>query len=325
MMRRAPLLVLAGVFSLLHGILALTHLDRNPSTPPVLIAIALYLGISVLSLALPGGKRLPLVVAVLNVLVSGVVLLLVLPPLDPHAVNGYATWPIAAIGTIMVITLVRGRELTAWVGTGVLIAIAMAWAGPAGAMGIGLPGSVVWMVGASLLSRAMRRLERDNARLMQASRETTLLRAGQDAYRGVRLHRLRQTQLRAAPMLREIVRSAGNLDDEGRAEAVLLEAGLRDEIRGGGLLSDRVRAAALDARRRGVRVDLFDEDGLAGVPAERREQIADVIADALGKLHNGRMVIRTGTGEIAVTIVGIAPDEHGEDELKFRTQVPRVA
>ncbi|MFZ4843516.1 MULTISPECIES: hypothetical protein [Mycetocola] len=322
-MRRVPLLILAAVFSALHGVLGLTHLEQNPDADPVLLAIALYWAASALSLAWPGGRPLPRAVAIINVVVSAAVLLLVIPPLDPTVPNGYATWPIAGIGTLMVITLVRGREITAWAGTLVLIGISMAWAGPLGALGIGLPGSIVWMVAASLLTHAMNRLGRDNARLMQASRETALLRAGQDAYREIRLHRLRQTQLRAAPMLRAIVESEGDLSMAQRRESEVLEAGLRDEIRGRGLLSDPVRLAALDARRRGIRVDLLDEDGLLGLPAHRREQIADRIVLSLGQIERGRVVVRSGTGDIAVTIVGIGPGADGEDELKFRTLIPR--
>lgn len=324
MFRRLPLLLLAGGFSLFHVLLGIVTIEQARNPYPVLIALALYAGASLWSLVTVGSRPMSRAQAIINLAVIIVINIAVCSQLDASVPNGYATWHVAATGTLAVITLVRGHEALAWTGLSVLILVTALWATPDVALHIGVPGSIIWVVAASLLSRSLRRLVRDNARLVRAEQETARMRAGQDAHRRERLLRLRHTEDRALPMLREIVLSSGRLDSATRAECVLLEAGLRDEIRGRALLNDRLRFAVQDARRRGVQVQLLDEGSIDDISAGQRGRMSDRIAEALDTLHGGRVVVRTGIGSIAVTVVGLNREGgSGEEQVSLRLTLPR--
>lgn len=325
---RTRLLILAAGFCGFHLIPAALTLHRAASPGPVQVAIALYVLCSVLCV-LPGWRR-GIPAAVAWPVLAGTVLItsLVTSQLTGSEVNGYATWHVAAVGTLLVILLVRGQELVAWIGMAFLILQSVLWAGPAHAVLMGVPGSAVWVISASLLTHSMVRLSRDNLRLARAERQTTRLRALREAHRRERLLRLRQTESRAVPMLRLIVESDGVLDVAARRECVLLEAALRDEIRGRVLLNERVRASAQEARRRGVIVQMLDEGTLDGLGPEELHRIAESVADALDAMVTetvgSRVVVRTGIGSTAVTVVGLARDRgSNEDRLVLRRSIPR--
>ena len=90
-----------------------TDLDV-PSNPwPGVVAMVLYAVATALSLFFMRSMRMPVGIAAGNVAVAGASLILVLPQLDPADENGYATWIIGAIGTLMTITVVRQRALFA--------------------------------------------------------------------------------------------------------------------------------------------------------------------------------------------------------------------
>ncbi len=94
----------------------------------------------------------------------------------------------------------------------------------------------------------------DAQTLTVAEQEAAKWQAAQDAHEQERRRRLDQTGKRALPMLRDIILAGGELSDAQRIESRVLEAGLRDEIRGRRLLNDRVRNSVLAARRRGTAV-----------------------------------------------------------------------
>ena len=56
--------------------------------------------------------------------------LLVTSQLDPDADNGYATWYVAAVGTLMTIAAARRQLAVAWVGVIALAVQTVVWAGP---------------------------------------------------------------------------------------------------------------------------------------------------------------------------------------------------
>jgi hypothetical protein len=182
----------------------------------------------------------------------------VLDPMRPGG-NGYATWYVAAIGTLMTITAVRLRPGFAWAGIVFLVVQTLFWSGP-GALGtIGVIGSASWVGVAHILTNTLAKASRDSERFAHAEREATEWQAAQEAHLNERQFRLGQTSVMALPMLRTIRSSGGDLTDAQRAECLHLEAGIRDEIRGRRLLNDAVREQVMLARRRGAIVTLLDE------------------------------------------------------------------
>ena len=110
-------------------------------------------------------------------------------------------------------------------------------------------------------------------------------------------------------MLLRIATSPVGLTDEERRECALLEAAVRDEIRGRRLLDDEVRRLVLDARRRGVTVSVLDDGGLDRTTDEESRRVLSELAHALGGIGEGvdRVVVRTASADSpsAVTVVGL--------------------
>ena len=115
-------------------------------------------------------------------------------------------------------------------------------------------------------------------------------------------------------MLTKIRDANGGLTENDAADARLLEAALRDEIRGRQLLNHEVREQVNLARRSGIEVILLDEGGLSDCTPEHIDELLSEVALSLSKIHEGRVTIRSPKGEdwkitIAAMRTGVAqPD-----------------
>jgi hypothetical protein len=252
--------------------------------------------------------------------------LLVASQLDPHASNGYATWYVAAVGTLLTIVAVRRRQVFAWVGLAFLTAHTLLWAGIGAFIALGVIGSVVWVTSALVVVSALGKASRDALQFAQAERQAAEWQAAQEAHLSERQHRLEHTYRMAAPLLNEIVRTGGDLSEEERAECRLLESAMRDEIRGRGLLNDDVRDRVMAARRRGTTVSLLDEGGLDSLDDTERDGVLHRLADAIARADADRLVVRTvpRSETTAVTVVGLRDSADGDDDdVTLWLEIPR--
>ena len=332
---RGLILSLAALFSAYHVILALYSLDAPTSPVPPLIAILLYVVATAMSLWPTNPARMSLALAFFNVAVCIAVPLLVGSQLDGSVPdNGYATWYVAAVGTLMTITATRRRAALAWVGVAFLVAHTLIWAGAGALASMGVIGSVVWVFVAVTLARALAKAGRDARQYGLAEREATEWQAAQDAHLYERQVRLAQTIRLAAPMLRRIVLEGGALTDAERQECRHLEAAIRDEIRGRKLLNDAVRHEVMAARRRGATVTLLDEGGIDDLRGVDLQIVLNTLADAMAATTAATIIARTaadGSGT-AVTVVGIkSPDprlsalgqDSPDEEVDLWLEIPR--
>lgn len=332
---RGLILSLAALFSLYHVILAFYSLDAPTSPVPPLIAIGLYALATVLSLWPTSPARMSWWLGCFNVAVCIAVPLLVCSQLDGSADNGYATWYVAAVGTLMTITATRRRAVLAWGGVGVLFVHTIVWAGPGALASMGVIGSVVWVVIAVMLSRSLAKAGRDARQFGLAEREATEWQAAQEAHLYERQARLAQTVRLAAPMLRRIIHENGALSEGQRQECRYLEGAIRDEIRGRKLLNDAVRREVMSARRRGATVTLLDEGGIDDLDGTELEVVLNALADAMAATSAATIIARTaadGSGT-AVTVVGIkSPDprlsalgqDSPDEEVDLWLEIPRA-
>jgi hypothetical protein len=333
---RGLILSLAALFSTYHVILAFYSLDVPASPVPPLIAITLYAIATVMSLWPTSPARMSLWLGFFNVAVCIAVPLLVGSQLDGSASdNGYATWYVAAVGTLMTITATRRRATLAWVGVGFLFAHTLVWAGPGALAAMGVIGSIVWVVVAVMLARALAKAGRDARQYGLAEREATEWQAAQEAHLYERQVRLAQTIRLAAPMLRRIIVEGGALTEAQRQECRYLEGAIRDEIRGRKLLNDAVRREVMAARRRGAMVTLLDEGGIDDLDGADLEVVLNTLADAMAATTAATIIARTaadGSGT-AVTVVGInSPDprlsalgqDSPDEEVDLWLEIPRA-
>jgi hypothetical protein len=299
---------MAGLFSAYHLVLATYSLTQHiPFTDgPIFLAMGLYFVTSVLSLVPFGPTRMPIWMAALNLAVVIALPILVTTQLDPTKHNGYGTWYVAAVGTLMTITSTRRRHTFAWIGV------------------------------SHVVSYGVAKATRDGQRFARAEREATDWQAAQEAHVFERQFRLDQTSMMALDMLRAIQSSKGDLTDEQRLECLHLEGAIRDEIRGRKLLNDAVREQVMRARRRGATVTLLDEGGIDDLSDEELDRVLNRLADALGGTDADKVIARTVPegSDVAVTVVGLRTVGDGsasalgqealeDDEVDLWLEIPR--
>jgi hypothetical protein len=334
---------IAALFSLYHVLLGILMLDRPEHLGPVFIAMALYLIATALSLTRFGPSRMPMWMAAFNVAVAVALPLLVTAELDAQADggNGYATWYVAAVGTLMTITSTRRRHLFAWLGIAFLVVQTLFWSGPLSLISLGVVGSVSWVVISNVISRSIAKATKDARRFAFAEREAADWQAAQEAHVFERQFRLGQTSSMALPMLRRIESSGGELTDEERRECLHLEGAIRDEIRGRNLLNDAVREQVMIARRRGALVTLLDEGGIDNLSEPVRDRVLNRLAAAIRDSSADKIIVRTADegSPTAVTVVGLlssgddrasALGQNGhdgdgnDDEVDLWLEIPRA-
>lgn len=327
------LLVLATLFSTYHIVLGVYSLDVPRSPWPTVVGLALYTVATVASLWPVTRLRMPDWLAAFDLAVSIVLPLLVTSQLDADAENGYATWYVAAVGTLMTIAAARRQLVVAWLGVVALAVQTVIWAGPLSLGTLGVIGSIVWVAIAHMLTSALAAAARETRRYAQAEREAAAWQAAQDAHLFEGRMRLAQTNRIAAPMLRRIADRGGDLTAEQRQECRLLEAAIRDEIRGRMLLTDVVRTEVQRARERGALVTLLDEGGIDDLDEPSRDRVLSRLAEAVAASTADRIIARTAAegSPVAVTVVGLREPEQGthsentdELEVEFWLEIPRT-
>ena len=330
---------LAAIFSAYHLVLALTALHVPKEEGPYVAAMVLYAIATIASLWFSRSPRMPIWLAAFNAVLALMVPLLVTSQMQEVPNGSYATWYVAAIGTLMVITSTRRRHTFAWIGIGALVVQTIAWAGPGALGAYGVVGDILWVGVSHALSLSLAKAGRDTRQYAFAEREAVEWRAAQEAHVSERQFRLGQTSRMALPMLRQIVAVGAELTEGQRLECLYLEGAIRDEIRGRKLLNNRVREQVMVARRKGTTVTLLDEGGLDDLPEEELERVLNRLADAIRDTQTGKLIARTVPegSDIAVTVVGLSSVDDGhasalgshnpddeEDQVDLWLEIPRV-
>jgi hypothetical protein len=334
-LRRGLVLALGALFSAYHLVLAAYDLNEPHRAAPVISAMVLYALATLLSLWPKSPVAMPYWLAAFNVGVAAAMCFLVTSQLDPSTENNYGTWHVAAIGTLMTITSVRGRFAFAWAGTAILTLQTLVWAGPAAIATMGVIGSIVWVALSHMLAHALTKAARDARQFALAEQEAADWQAAQEAHLSERQMRVAQTSRVALPMLQRIALSGGDLTEAERDECFTLEGALRDEIRGRRLLNDAVGDEIMTARRYGTSVQLLDEGGLDDLDEVSLEKVLNRLAEVLHGVRTDRLIIRAvpAGSETAVTVVGLRTvgdgsasaisDDH-DDEVDLWAEIPRV-
>ena len=283
-----------------HVILGLANLHKVTSLWQPLAAMVLTLALVVAICWRTRGHTLPLGSAL--AVVAGVVIVDVLVtsvlPVGVHP--GYAAWHNGAIQMLLVAMAFRNRVLLAWLG---MVAFAVLDFSASMAHGLSLVDAlalvltpVMWMVIATAVHIM---LGREHAHRL---------------YRDKWMLELEQS---ARPALEAI--AAGALSAGQRQELALLEAELRDQIRGRLLATPEVVQAARAARARGVKVDLLDDRKAPLDSAVLEDAVAQLLG-VLRRVESGRVRARAlpAGGELAVTILAfdeLVPDNEVYAEI----------
>ncbi len=305
---RRMVVLAAAAFGLYPVFLALVGLEDYSSTLEIILAVAIYVVCIVASVVLYDSVELPVWQARANVFASVAIPALVLAGLEASHVGTYATWFVGAIASLGAATAFRGRTHHA-----VLMVISVTlqvviWGGPSAINTTGIFGAIVFVVVGSLMSRgvlgAMKATEEAQAKTLATVTKTAFVTAAREEHK----KRIAAALATALPALGHLAKLEKPLDSSDQKKMFLLESTLRDEIRGRGLMNDRIREAVASARKRGIEVMVLDEGGLDSTSADERTELLEQVATAMDGVADGRITLRAPAGESwRITLVASRP------------------
>jgi len=274
----APL-VLLGLFVVTYTYIAFVDGTRMGHTVAEVVALVLTFGAATI-LALPGPTPMPIgrTVAVAALIPAALAASFLQPIDDP---TGYGVWSLRTGIILMYCLALRARYLAAWIAEAASLAVAGAWSvATTGTPLLGLRmsyGGVLTLLAVTIFARALHA----TARRIVAHREAERERAEREA-RAAAADVEAEAELRgvrdlAQPTLERI--AAGGHPDP--AAVAVLEAALRDLIRGRNLAVEPLVSALRTARASGVDVLLLDDLGDHDLPPAQRAAVAEWAADQL--------------------------------------------
>lgn len=214
--------------------------------------------------------------------------------------DGFVSWNYNATNFVLFGVALRGRIGWAWIGITIVCAITWTWSVIVTHglwRGVSLTYGEIGSLLAGTFFAIVLRTAANRVVALQAVRRQLMgeehLRAEGERERAAQLALVRR---RVIPVLTTI--AGGKVTSLQRQEHRLLEAVLRDEIRGTRLAVEPLAAAVRAARGRGIDVVLLDDAEEASVAWNDLEWAADVVAD----IDDDRITVRL-SGEPAVITV----------------------
>lgn len=309
---RVVVLGLVG-FVITLGALGAYSIDRVSSPGWYVLALLLAL-VSVVAVLAPWPARGPRrdLVALAVVVVVVAIGLIVVPQLLPGRPS-YALWFPGFVWVPLSGLALRGHPRLALLGALASAATTMAWAW--GEPAVGLSDGVyrvvtptAMVVVAVGIERLVRQYGEEVRRAHAEQLEAARLSAGARAAEEERRTRLSQIEQIAAPVLVRL-RDSDHVDERLATECRLLEAALRDGIRGRHLVDPAVRETLWAARTRGVEVTLLDDSGtdVGGDPPPVAAAVRRCTVALVERLETGAVTVRLSCPDEA-TLVVLAPD-----------------
>ena len=310
-MIRIPRWLLASLtafFATFQAFLGFSVLGDSPNKPLTIACLSLYLVAVLATVIFYQGIHLPAAQGLFNVAVAAIVPLIVNSYLDPNQLYPYSTWYVVSIGILMAATALRQQLWMAWIGTAVMVAQVLLWAGIREGIQTGLPGALALVFTGHAISIGLAKAAKDISIFDSALVKSEMVRVANLAASETRRNRIEKTLAGALPMLNLITSQNGKLDTDQKKQATVLEAALRDEIRGRGLMNDEIRTSVKHARERGVEVIILDEGGLESSDEKEKIDILSNVAGQIDGVATGRITLRAPLGEKwRVTLVASRP------------------
>ena len=258
------------------------------------VAIFTYLVVALTSVFYYVNREMPALLAWINLLVVVIVPQLIHEAIDVATVDSQSSWYVSGLGALMAVTAIRGQQAVSWIGAAVLSLEVLVTGGTGALFNSGLAGAMSLVVAANVLSYAFSGIERETRTYLDKAIEIEASAAIESATRLERSRRLNETLRVSYPLLQKI--ASGQLDEESKKEAKLLEAQLRDSIRGRELIDSKLQEAIRSARVRGVEVVVLDEGGMESLAENSKSEIRQKFATELDQVSSGRVTIRAPRG-----------------------------
>ena len=299
---------LGALFSVFHAVLGYAALTEYENPNQGAVAVTLYLFAVFATAVFYRGLKLPISQALINLAVSIFVPYLTNINLDPTQASPHSTWYVIGVATLLAGTAVRQQVVIAWIGTGILVFQQILWAGFLIGWQTGLAGALMLVFAGHAISRGIENAANEALRYTEQTLENEKQLVVSNVSAAERRTRLDFALAGALPMLKTIQSKNGQLTDSEKNEARLLEAALRDEIRGRELINDEVRSAARAARERGIEVVILDEGGIDQISSAEKTEILSKVCKTINAVEQGRITLRAPVGEAwRVTLVATRP------------------
>jgi hypothetical protein len=270
------------------------------------VAIFIYVVVALISVFYYINREMPALLAWVNLLVVVIVPQLIHEAIDVATVDSQTSWYVSGLGALLAVTAIRGQQAVSWIGAAVLSLEVLVWGGTETLFNSGLAGAMSLVVAANVLSFALTRIEIETQTYLDKAIEIEAAAAVESSTRLERSRRLTETLRVSYPLLQKI--AAGELDEESRQEAKLLEAQLRDGIRGRELIDSKLQEAIRSARLRGVEVVVLDEGGMESLAGNSKVTLRQRLATELDQISSGRVTIRAPRGgKTTATFVASRP------------------
>jgi hypothetical protein len=289
------LIQLVGALLVLNPpVTALIGFDRYTNWVLAAVGIHVYLIAALFSVFYYRKREMPALLAWVNLSVVVIVPWLIHEAIIEASVDSQSSWYVSGIGALLAVTAIRGHQVVSWIGTSVLSLEVLIWGGTGALFNTGLAGALALVFSANAISYALARIETETQTFLDQAIEIEAAATIEAATRLARSKRLTETLFASYPLLEKI--ASGQLDQETRSAASLLEAELRDGIRGRDLIDPELKLAIRSARLRGVQVVVLDEGGLASLTEAAKSGIRQRFASELDGISSGRVTIRAPRG-----------------------------
>ena len=311
---RRLLVGFAIAFSLYFPLAGFLNIDSFANRGWGLAAAILYVAAVIPSICAYPGLTLPRAQAIFNLIAASLVPLFVNQRLSPADAQSFGAWYVGGVGMLLAVTAVREHPLVAWLGMLSLTSQIIIWGSPTIVLQIGLVGSLLFVAAGQGIARGLRLASTELKEYPKQARLSAAASASATASRLERKRLVEGALQDAVPTLKYLVSRQGHLTQDDKKEALMLEAQLRDEIRGRSLIDRRTRAAAKAARLRGVTVAMLDDGGLSDASQVEIVSLRGQIVEALNSVAAGQVTVRAVSGEpwrvtILATRSGVtAPD-----------------
>ncbi|MFT8396716.1 ATP-binding protein [Propionibacterium sp.] len=305
--------ILAVLFLAMGAIQVLGNRSAYTSFVPVIGAfVVVVIAVGLLVRSWPR-SRLPGWVCVVVVVLIAVANSMCLWSIRVGGWPGYATWSIWACVFLCWGPLMRERTATGWIGFAAMAATTFGWVLDTGqpvslGFALVLP-QVISTAAWTFIAWASARFACRTALANRRVGELSALRHAQQETIRITHEAMDTVAQRAHPVLQRIATDPAP-SPEFRLECLLLEAELRDEIRGAFFTGTPVVEAAREARARGAEVVLMDDStpGTLG-PVERTEVIDHVMAALASATDGSHVFARIAPPERSYAASVVVDDE----------------
>jgi hypothetical protein len=273
-----------------------------------IVALCIYGYVVAATLLFFRGLRLPTWQAWINCLAAALIPGLVLIQRNEIADHSIGAWIVMGTAIVLTVTAVRQQAKLALLGLAGLLMVLIIEYGLGGLTAAGIAGALVFVLAglgvSNGLAKNSKQIDKFRAIELDAISKISELEAASKE----RQRRLAQVLGTAVPLLSVIKDSQGEFNAELKQSARLIEASLRDNLRGRDLLNPAINKEVQRLRNLGCEVLILDEGGTAAMTEPERDKLLQKAVDALQVVNTGRVTIRSPKEEVfKLTVVATIP------------------